>query len=134
MKNYALYDRRIMNGGVNILIIINFISMVVLQLMILEKQYHEDLKKELQGDTYTSAGSTVKEETSTEVIQAGESMNNGQANVDDGSKLLISRKKRKLIEAMKVHSFYPLTDLNFLFIVVLLLLYVFLLELSIFAI
>jgi hypothetical protein len=122
-----------MNGGVNILIIINFISMVVLQLMILEKQYHEDLKKELQGDTYTSAGSTVKEETSTEVIQAGESMNNGQANVDDGSKLLISRKKRKLIEAMKVHSLYPLTDLNFLFIVVLLLLYVFLLELSIFA-
>jgi hypothetical protein len=134
MKNYALYDRRIMNGGVNILIIINFISMVVLQLMILEKQYHEDLKKELQGDTYTSAGSTVKEETSTEVIQAGESMNNGQANVDDGSKLLISRKKRKLLEAMEVHSFYPLTDLNFLFIVVLLLLYVFLLELSIFAI
>jgi hypothetical protein len=134
MKNYALYDRRIMNGGVNILIIINFISMVVLQLMILEKQYHEDLKKELQGDTYTSAGSTVKEETSTEVIQAGESMNNGQANVDDGSKLLISRKKRKLLEAMEVHSFYPLTDLNFLFIVVLLLLYVFLLELSTFAI
>jgi hypothetical protein len=134
MKNYALYDRRIMNGGVNILIIINFISMVVLQLMILEKQYHEDLKKELQGDTYTSAGSTVKEETSTEVIQAGESMNNGQANVDDGSKLLISRKKRKLLEAMEVHSFYPLTDLNFLFIVVLLLLYVFLRELSTFAI
>jgi hypothetical protein len=122
-----------MNGGVNLLIIINFISMVVLQLMILEKQYHEDLKKELQGDTYTSAGSTVKEETSTEVIQAGESMNNGQANVDDGSKLLISRKKRKLLEAMEVHSFYPLTDLNFLFIVVLLLLYVFLLELSIFS-
>jgi pescadillo protein len=122
-----------MNGGVNILIIINFISMVVLQLMILEKQYHEDLKKELRGDTYTSTGSTAKEQTSTEVIQAGESMNNGQANVDDGSKLLISRKKRKLIEAMKVHSFYPLTDLNFLFIVVLLLLYVFLLELSIFA-
>jgi pescadillo protein len=123
-----------MNGGVNLLIIINFISMVVLQLMILEKQYHEDLKKELRGDTYTSTGSTAKEQTSTEVIQAGESMNNGQANVDDGSKLLISRKKRKLLEAMEVHSFYPLTDLNFLFIVVLLLLYVFLLELSIFAI
>jgi pescadillo protein len=123
-----------MNGGVNLLIIINFISMVVLQLMILEKQYHEDLKKELRGDTYTSTGSTAKEQTSTEVIQAGESMNNGQANVDDGSKLLISRKKRKLLEAMEVHSFYPLTDLNFLFIVVLLLLYVFLLELSTFAI
>jgi pescadillo protein len=74
------------------------------KLMILEKQYHEDLKKELQGDTYTSAGSTVKEETSTEVIQAGESMNNGQANVDDGSKLLISRKKRKLLEAMEISN------------------------------
>jgi pescadillo protein len=124
-----------MNGGVNLLIIINFISMVVLQLMILEKQYHEDLKKELRGDTYTSTGSTAKEQTSTEVIQAGESMNNGQANVDDSgmNEILISRKKRKLIEAMKVNSFYPLTDLNFLFIVVLLLLYVFLLELSIFA-
>ncbi|KAK7397177.1 hypothetical protein VNO78_18344 [Psophocarpus tetragonolobus] len=70
------------------------------KMMILEKQYHDDLKKELQGVTYTSAGS---KETSTGVVQlqTGESTSNVQENVDDMGKLMLSRKKRKLLEAME---------------------------------
>ncbi|CAJ2669631.1 unnamed protein product [Trifolium pratense] len=69
------------------------------KLMILEKQYHEDLKKELQGATYTSAGST-------EVIQTGESLNNGQANIDDVdmAELVMPNKKRKLLKAMEISN------------------------------
>ncbi|XP_004509849.1 pescadillo homolog [Cicer arietinum] len=74
------------------------------KMMILEKQYHEDLKKELQGATYTSAGSTAEKETSTGVIQTAESTNNGQENVDDLTKLMMSRKKRKLLEAMQISN------------------------------
>ncbi|CAK8568686.1 unnamed protein product [Lathyrus sativus] len=77
------------------------------KMMIHELRYQEDLKKELQGATYTSAGSTAREETSAGLIQTGESTNNGQANVDDGtemSKLLMSRKKRKLLEAMLISN------------------------------
>ncbi|CAL5205062.1 unnamed protein product [Lathyrus oleraceus] len=77
------------------------------KMMIHELRYQEDLKKELQGSTYTSAGSTAREETSAGLIQTGESTNNGQANVDDGaemSKLLLSRKKRKLLEAMRISN------------------------------
>ncbi|KAL3030342.1 hypothetical protein AAZX31_03G214900 [Glycine max] len=70
------------------------------KMMILEQQYRDDLKKELQGVTYTSAGS---KETSTGVVQTGESTASVQENVDDDmSKVMMSRKKRKLAEAMKV--------------------------------
>lgn len=74
--------------------------MTALQMMILEQQYRDDLKKELQGVTYTSAGS---KETSTGVVHTGESTASVQENVDDDmSKVMMSRKKRKLAEAMKV--------------------------------
>jgi len=99
----------------------NSISMAVLQLMIQEQRFREELKKELKGETYTSAGSTVEKETSTAVIQTGESTNNVQANTDDGAemgKLMLTRKKRKLLEAMQVHFF-----MKFLVIVVILLVY-----------
>jgi len=95
--------------------------MAVLQLMIQEQRFREELKKELKGETYTSAGSTVEKETSTAVIQTGESTNNVQANTDDGAemgKLMLTRKKRKLLEAMQVHFF-----MKFLVIVVILLVY-----------
>ncbi|KAH1259281.1 Pescadillo [Glycine max] len=70
------------------------------KMMILEQQYRDDLKKELQGVTYTSAGS---KETSTGVVQTGESTASVQENVDDDmSKVMMSRKKRKLAEAMKI--------------------------------
>ncbi|XP_020219449.1 pescadillo homolog [Cajanus cajan] len=71
------------------------------KMMILEQQYHDDLKKELQGVTHTSAGS---KETSTGVVPTGESTTNVQENEDDMGKLMMSRKKRKLLEAMQISN------------------------------
>ncbi|CAJ1783717.1 unnamed protein product [Sphenostylis stenocarpa] len=71
------------------------------KMMILEQQYHDDLKKELKGVTYNSAGS---QETSG-AVQTGESATNVEENVDDDmGKLLMSRKKRKLLEAMRISN------------------------------
>jgi len=76
--------------------------MNAMQMMILEQQYHDDLKKELKGVTYTSAGS---KETSG-AVQTGESVANAEENADDDmGKLMMSRKKRKLLEAMQVRFF-----------------------------
>lgn len=85
------------------------IWMVTLQMMILEQQYHDDLKKELKGVTHTSAGSNVEKETSggEKTVEPATKV---QENVDDTAdmgKLMMSRKKRKLLEAMQVCSFYP---------------------------
>ncbi|XP_020203485.1 pescadillo homolog [Cajanus cajan] len=71
------------------------------KMMILEQQYHDDLKKELQGVEHTSAGS---KETSTGVVQTGESTTIVQENDDDMGKLMMSRKKRKLLEAMQISN------------------------------
>ncbi|TKY63217.1 Pescadillo-like protein [Spatholobus suberectus] len=71
------------------------------KMMILEQQYHDDLRKELQGVTYTSAGS---KETSTGEVETGESTTNVQENDDDMGKLMMSRKKRKLLEAMQISN------------------------------
>jgi hypothetical protein len=76
-----------------------------------KQRFREELKKELKGETYTSAGSAVEKETSTAVIQTGESTNNVQANTDDVAEMgkhLLSRRKRKLLEAMQVHFFYEI--------------------------
>ncbi|KAL2954381.1 hypothetical protein AAZX31_19G218500 [Glycine max] len=70
------------------------------KMMILEQQYRDDLKKELQGITCTSAGSI---ETSTEVVQTGESTTSVHENVDhdDMGKLMLSRKRRGLVKAIE---------------------------------
>ncbi|BAT94213.1 hypothetical protein LR48_Vigan02g211400 [Vigna angularis] len=71
------------------------------KMMILEQQYHDDLKKELKGVTYTSAGS---KETSG-AVQTGESATNVEENPgDDMGKIMMSRKKRKLLEAMQISN------------------------------
>ncbi|XP_027937237.1 pescadillo homolog [Vigna unguiculata] len=71
------------------------------KMMILEQQYHDDLKKELKGVTYTTAGS---KETSG-AVQTGESATNVEENPDDDmGKLMMSRKKRKLLEAMQISN------------------------------
>ena len=75
-------------------------------MMILEQQYHDDLKKELRGVMYTSAGS---KETSG-VVQTGELATNVEENADDMGKLMMSRKRRKLLEAMQV------TFLSFMYV------------------
>ncbi|KAG5087088.1 hypothetical protein JHK82_054485 [Glycine max] len=70
------------------------------KMMILEQQYRDDLKKELQGITCTSAGSI---ETSTEVVQTGESTTSVHENIDhdDMGKLMLSRKRRGLVKAIE---------------------------------
>ncbi|CAJ1977050.1 unnamed protein product [Sphenostylis stenocarpa] len=71
------------------------------KMMILEQQYHDDLKKELKGVTYTSAGS---KETSG-AVETGESATNVEETADDDmGKLMMSRKKRKLLEAMQISN------------------------------
>lgn len=89
--------------------------MTALQMMILEQQYRDDLKKELQGITCTSAGSI---ETSTEVVQTGESTTSVHENIDhdDMGKLMLSRKRRGLVKAIEVITFFysPYAELRYL--------------------
>ncbi|KAE9620130.1 putative BRCT domain-containing protein [Lupinus albus] len=74
------------------------------KMMMLEQQYHEDLKKELQHATYTPMDSKVDEQISTEVTKTGKESSYDVQNVDDMGKLLMSRKKRKLLEAMQISN------------------------------
>ncbi|KAE9612690.1 putative BRCT domain-containing protein [Lupinus albus] len=74
------------------------------KMLMLEKQYHEDLKKELQHVTYAPSDSTVDKQVSTEVTKSGEESSYDVQNVDDMGKLLMSRKKRKLLEAMQISN------------------------------
>ncbi|XLU76068.1 hypothetical protein S245_035121, partial [Arachis hypogaea] len=72
------------------------------KMMMLEQQYHNDLKKELQGVTYGKMDSNVDKQTST----GEESTDNAQQkdDADDMGTLMMSRKKRKLLEAMKISN------------------------------
>ncbi|XP_019429028.1 PREDICTED: pescadillo homolog isoform X1 [Lupinus angustifolius] len=74
------------------------------KMMLLEQQYHKDLKKELQHATYTPMDSKVDEQVATEVTKTGEESSYDVQNVDDMGKLLMSRKKRKLLEAMQISN------------------------------
>ncbi|MED6187371.1 hypothetical protein PIB30_075807 [Stylosanthes scabra] len=77
------------------------------KMMILEQQYHNDLKKELQGVTYGKMDSNVDKQTSTKEVQTEEeSTPNAQQkdDADDMGTLMMSRKKRKLLEAMKISN------------------------------
>ncbi|KAF7819534.1 pescadillo-like protein [Senna tora] len=78
------------------------------KMMVLEKQYHDELKKELQGVPCTSVGPSVDKQTSAGEIQTGEeSTSNIEQNVDDVanmSRVKMSRKKRKLLEAMQISN------------------------------
>lgn len=80
-----------------------------LQMKMLEQQYHDELKKELQGAAYTPMGSNVDEQTSAGEIKAGEeSTSNIKQNVEDSANMplvMMPNKKRKLLEAVQVNSF-----------------------------
>lgn len=71
----------------------------------LQKQYLDELKMELNGVQY-SAGSSANKQNSAEETKAGEeSLPESQQDADDAANLstvLMSRKKRKLLEAMEV--------------------------------
>ena len=76
--------------------------------MILEQQYHDELRREIQGGSFTSAGSNADQQTSTGAVQTGEEpITNIQPSVDDLSEVMMSRKRKKLLEAMKVTHFWP---------------------------
>ena len=71
---------------------------------ILQKQYHDELKLELQGTQYPSIVDTVKqndavEESLSNLLQITE-------DADNMSKVVMPRRKRKLYEAMQVSSVY----------------------------
>lgn len=81
-----------------------------LQMKMLEQQYHDELKKELQGAAYTPMGSNVDEQTSAGEIKNGEeSTSNIKQNVEDSANMplvMMSRRKRKLLEAVQVKLFW----------------------------
>lgn len=75
------------------------------KMSILEKQYHDELKMELQGVQYSSV-SNANKQNSAEDVEAGEKslsdlqqVEKDHANIE---KVVMSRKKRGLLEAMKI--------------------------------
>lgn len=71
--------------------------------MTLEKQYHDELKMELQGVSYSS--STSKQVSVEEMEVREESLPNAEQIAQDTanmSKVVMSRKKRRLYEAIEV--------------------------------
>ncbi|THF97051.1 hypothetical protein TEA_020475 [Camellia sinensis var. sinensis] len=75
------------------------------KMSILEKQYHDELKMELQGVQYSSV-SNANKQNSAEDMEAGEKslsdlqqVEKDHANIE---KVVMSRKKRGLLEAMKI--------------------------------
>ncbi|KAI9075541.1 hypothetical protein K1719_042447 [Acacia pycnantha] len=78
------------------------------KMKILEQQYHDELKKELQGAAYTPMGSNVDEQTSAGEIKPGEeSTSNIKQNVEDSvdvSLVMLSRRKRRLLEAVQISN------------------------------
>lgn len=75
------------------------------KMMTLEKQYHDELKLELDGINYSSSTSDGNKQKSDEGMETGEDslpdMQQISNDTADMSKLLMSRKKRGLYEAMK---------------------------------
>ena len=88
-------------------------------MLALEKQYHNELQLELQGVQYSSSVSNVNKRSSVEDTEAGEeSLPDMQQIAEDSttmSKVVMSRKKRRLYEAMQVTLFTPIMLLLFLF-------------------
>lgn len=70
----------------------------------LEKQYHDELNMELQGITYSASLSTKNLQSSVEDVQEDAPAESEQKEKDarDLSMVSMSRKKRRLYEAMQV--------------------------------
>ncbi|WOL11682.1 pescadillo [Canna indica] len=73
------------------------------KLMMLEKQYHDELNMELKGVTYSSSLSHKNLQSSVEDVENVKEDNvTNVEQTEDLSKISMSRKKRKLYEAMKI--------------------------------
>ncbi|CAK9167542.1 unnamed protein product [Ilex paraguariensis] len=73
------------------------------EMSILEKQYHDELKIELQGVQYSSVSNTSKQNSVDDTEAGGESLPDLQQIAEDAasiSKVVTSRKKRRLYEAI----------------------------------
>ena len=76
-----------------------------MQMSILEKQYHDELKMELQGVQYPSVSNANKQNSTDDTEDGEEPLPDLQQVAEDAanmSKVVMSRKKRKLYEAMQV--------------------------------
>ena len=78
-----------------------------MQMMALEKQYHDELKLELQGVQYSSATSNVDKQSSDQENEGGEDADlpDPEQIAEDNANLplvVMSRNKKKLYEAMQV--------------------------------
>lgn len=68
-----------------------------------EKQYHNELNLELQGVQYSAVPNEVEGEDDAEG-ETSPDINQIAADEADRSKILMSRKKRKIFEAMEVRQ------------------------------
>lgn len=88
---------------------------------LLEKQYHDELEKEIQGMPYSASISETKQKSSDAVEEPQTRPNLDQIaeDTDNLSMAIMSRKKRRLYEAMKVtilnyvHLFYGIFCFSF---------------------
>ncbi|KAJ7974619.1 Pescadillo-like [Quillaja saponaria] len=72
------------------------------KMMIREKQYHDELKMELQGAQFSSTSNIDILSSGGVTETGGDSLTNSQQNDGDIREALMSRRKRKLLEAMKI--------------------------------
>ncbi|GFY98269.1 pescadillo-like protein [Actinidia rufa] len=75
------------------------------KMSILEKQYHDELKMELQGVQYPSVSNANKQNSTDDTEDGEEPLPDLQQVAEDAanmSKVVMSRKKRKLYEAMQI--------------------------------
>lgn len=84
----------------------------------LEKQYHDELKKEMSGTTYSSSLSNKNSENtdSDEMQHQDEDMvpvSTEKDDEDNRAKLYMSRKKKGLFEAMEVFFSFTFTRLPY---------------------
>lgn len=77
-------------------------------------QYHEELKKELEGTQYTPVATESKKNTNEKDTTDDYSLEQVAKDEDNISMVTMSRKKRRLYEAMKVSiHLYQLTTYPF---------------------
>lgn len=78
--------------------------------MALEKQYHDELKMELEGTQYSGAANQEKEAIAKDAEAKDEpsdpDVKHVVDDIDNLSKVVMSRKKRRLYEAMKVKIYF----------------------------
>ncbi|PKI79164.1 hypothetical protein CRG98_000456, partial [Punica granatum] len=77
------------------------------KMLTLEKQYHDELKMELVGAQYSGAAAHQEKETVAEDAEARDQLSAPDVkqvveDIDTLSKVVMSRKKRRLYEAMKM--------------------------------